>query len=375
VSHTGAARGKAGVSLSELFARARRDVDEGVLPSCQLAVARDGELVAWEGFGSVQGSRYTVFSITKGLVAAAVWLLVSEELLTFETHVADLVPEFAAHGKDAVTVDHLLLHTAGFPRAPMRPEEGADPAARLERFATWTLDWTPGTRTEYHPTSAHWVLAEVIERASGLDFRTFVNERICAALELDFLRLGFDELDQRPIVDVVITGEPAQMGTITRTDGQELTIPEIRPDILLRYNEPKVRAAGVPGSGAVGNAADVAMLFQAMIRNPDSLWKPDVLADATGTLRNSFPDPYTTAPANRSRGVVLAGDDGFAVMRSFGEGVSARAFASPGVGGQIAWADPATGVSFCYLTNGLDSDLVRAFRRSMKLSTLAAAAL
>jgi CubicO group peptidase (beta-lactamase class C family) len=372
VSHTGGARGKGAVSLSELIARARRDVDEGILPSCQVAVARNGELIAWEGFGSVQGSRYTIFSITKALVASAVWLLVSEELLTFDTRVSELVPEFAGHGKEAVTVDHLLLHTAGFPRAPMRPEDGADPMRRLERFASWHLDGPPGTRTEYHPTSAHWVLAEVIERASGLDFRAFVNERISAELGLDFLRLGFDELDQRPIVDVAIVGEPAQMGTIQRRDGEEMKIPEISPDILLRYNEPVVRAAGVPGAGAVGTAADVAMLFQAMMRNPDALWNAKVLADATGTVRNSFPDPYTTAPANRSRGLVLAGDDGLAAMRSFGEGASPNAFASPGVGGQTAWADPATGVSFCYLTNGIDSDLVRAFRRSMKLSTLAA---
>jgi CubicO group peptidase (beta-lactamase class C family) len=53
--------------------------------------------------------------------------------------------------------------------------------------------------------------------------------------------------------------------------------------------------------------------------------------------------------------------------------MSPRAFASPGVGGQTAWADPATGISFCYLTNGIDADLVRAFRRSLSLSTRAAA--
>jgi CubicO group peptidase (beta-lactamase class C family) len=50
-----------------------------------------------------------------------------------------------------------------------------------------------------------------------------------------------------------------------------------------------------------------------------------------------------------------------------------RAFASPGLGGQVAWADPESGVSFSYLTNGLDADLVRAFRRSISLSKLAAA--
>jgi CubicO group peptidase (beta-lactamase class C family) len=359
------------VNLEALLTRARRDVDDGSLPSCQLALAKDGELVMWETFGDVRAPRYTIFSTTKALIAGAIWLLVSEEALTYQTRVAELVPEFAEHGKDAVTVDHLLLHTAGFPNAPMKPEEGADPAARLERFRSWYLDWPPGTQTEYHATSAYWVLAEVIERASGLDFRTFVNERICAELELDFLRLGFDELDQRGVSDLVIVGEPAQMGSVDRADGEKLVLPEIRSDLLLRYNEPAVRRAGVPGAGAVGTAADVAMLFQAFMRNPRGLWNADVLADATLHVYNRFPDPYTTVSANRTRGLVAAGDDGFAVARSFGDGVSSRAFASPGVGGQTAWADPGTGVSFCYLTNGLDADLVRAFRRSAKLSKLA----
>ena len=361
------------MSLTDLLDRARRDVDAGIVPSCQLAVARRGELVAFEAFGTDPSPRYTIFSITKALVASAIWLLVSEDSVTYETPVAELVPEFAENGKDGVTVDHLLLHTAGFPRAPMRPQDGADPARRLERFRSWRLDWPPGTRTEYHPTSAHWVLAEVIERVSGLDHRAFVNERICAALSLDYLRLGFDELDQRSLADVVIVGEASQLGTVTRASGDELTIPEIRSDILLRFNEPRVRAAGVPGAGAVGTAADVAMFFQAMMRNADGLWKDDVLADATRVVRNRMTDPYTKVSANRSRGLVLAGDDGYATLRGFGEGTSPFAFASPGVGGQTAWADPATGISFCYLTNGIDADLVRAFRRSLSLSTRAAA--
>ena len=360
------------MSLADLLARARLEVDEGVVPSCQLAVARDGELVAWEAFGAAQGSRYTIFSITKALVASAVWLLVSEEALTYDTPVRDIVPGFESNGKGDVTVDQLLLHTAGFPRAPMQPEEGADPERRLERFRSWRCDWPPGTQTEYHPTSAHWVLADVIERVSGLDFRTFVNERICAELDLDYLRLGFDELDQRPIVDLVIVGEPAKMGVVERASGESFTVPEISPDILLRYNEPKVRAAGVPGAGAVGTAADVAMFFQALMRNGGGLWNAEVLADGTGVVRNTFTDPYTTVAASRSRGFVLAGDDGFAVLRGFGDGASPRAFASPGVGGQTAWADPATGISFCFLTNGLDADLVRAFRRGMSLSKRAA---
>ena len=352
------------MSLADLLARARRDVEEGLVPSCQLALARDGELIAFETFGEATNeSRYTIFSVTKALTASAVWLLVGDGKLGYEDRVADLIPEFDTNGKRPVTVDHLLLHTAGFARAPMRPEEGAVREGRLARFATWRLDCEPGTSTEYHPTAAHWVLAELIERVSGQDFRTFVTAAAGGSLTLG----------PGAALDVEIVGDPAEIGTVERGDGDTLVIPEIRDDLLLRYNEPAVRSAGVPGAGATGTAADVAYFFQALLHNPGTKWNPEVLADGTGVVRNAMPDPYTRVAANRTRGLVLAGDDGFESLRGFGPGVSPRAFASPGLGGQVAWADPESGLSFAYLTNGLDADLVRAFRRSISLSKLAAA--
>ena len=350
------------MDLADLMARARRDVDDGLVPSCQVAVARNGELVAFETFGdATPESRYTIFSVTKALVASAVWQLVGEGKLRYDDYVSAMVPEFATNGKDAVTLDHLLLHTAGFPRAPMRPEEGATREGRLARFATWKLDWEPGTATEYHTTSAHWVLAELIERASGRDFRAVVSE-------VTGLTLGGG--DPLP---VEIVGDETRIGTVQRAGGETFAIPEIRSDALMRFNEPAVREAGVPGAGAVGTAAEVALFFQALLHNTDGRWDPAVLADATGVVYNAMPDPYTRVSASRTRGVVLAGEDGFESLRGFGPGVSPRAFASPGLGGQTAWADPASGLSFCYLTNGLDADLVRAFRRGISLSKRAAA--
>lgn len=354
--------------VADLLERARRDVKEGRVPSCQLALARDGELVAFEAFGEASlQSRYVIFSVTKALVAAATWLLVGDREIGFNTNVADLVPGFGSNGKGAVTVDHLLLHTAGFPRAPMRPEEGADPERRRERFRTWRVDWEPGKQTAYHPTSAHWVLAEVIEQASGTDFRAFVNRMLGEGS----LRLGAPAGDP---LTVRIMGNAEELGNIRLASGEEFQVPEISDDLILRFNDPAVRNAGVPGAGATGNAAGVAMFFQKLLHNPDRRWDAAVLADGTGVVRNALPDPYTRVPANRTRGLVLAGDDGFEAFRGFGPGVSGRAFASPGLGGQIAWADPATGVSFCYLTNGIDADLVSAFRRSVSLSKHAAAA-
>lgn len=344
--------------FESLIARAQRDIDDGTIASCQMALARDGELVLFEALGAATtDDRYTIFSVTKALIAGAVWLLIGDGTLTWQTRAADLIPEFGSNGKDIVTVEHLVLHTAGFPRAPIRPDEGATREGRLRRFETWRLDWEPGTATAYHPTSAHWVLAELIERASGMDFREFVRARVLEPLGLSRISLGRDTGD---VLDVVAVPSEAPVAA------------ELSPAILERYNEPAVRAAGVPGAGGIARAAEVALLFQALLGN--ELWARDVLDDGTGVVRNTFIDPLRKVPANRTRGLVVAGDDGHAALRGFARTAGPRTFASPGVGGQIAWADPDTGVSFCYLTNGID-DLVRAHLRSVAISERAVAAL
>ena len=47
------------------------------------------------------------------------------------------------------------------------------------------------------------------------------------------------------------------------------------------------------------------------------------------------------------------------------------AFGHNGAGGQLAWADPATGLSLGYCTNGLDQHVVREPRRGTAISSLA----
>jgi CubicO group peptidase (beta-lactamase class C family) len=351
-------------AVSALLARARRDVDDGVLPSCQVALAVSGEVVVDETFGAPAEARYVTFSVTKAFVGGLAWALIGDGALSDRTRVADVVPEFASGGKHDVTVEHLLTHTAGFPRAPMRPEEGADRARRVERMAGWRLDWPPGSRTEYHATSAYWALVEVIDRVSSSDFRRLFAQRVAEPLQLPRLELAPTRLDD--IVPVVAVGAVDEGGA---TLGDH--VKETGEQFLLRFNEPEVLAAGVPGAGAVGRAADVALFYQALLATPEGVWDADVVADATAHVRNRLVDPLFKVPANRTLGLVVAGDDGHAVVRGFGRSVSSRSFGAQGVGGQIAWADPATGASFCYLTNGLDADVVASFTRSAKIAGLA----
>src|SRR5262245_51303917 len=149
--------------LEALFERAEREVRDGLLPSVQIAVARQGKIAAMRTFGRVthQGHEaaatnetlYVIFSATKAITSAAAWLLVETGELELERRVADYIPEFASNGKDVITVEQLFTHTCGFPYAPFRPLEWSDRNARLARFAQWRLNWAPGTRFEYHPTA------------------------------------------------------------------------------------------------------------------------------------------------------------------------------------------------------------------------------
>lgn len=352
-------------AVDALLSRARRDVDDGLLPSCQLAVALEGEVVAGATFGAADGSRYVTFSVTKAFSAGLAWLLIGDGALSDQTRVADVVPEFGDNDKRAVTIEHLLTHTAGFPRAPMRPEEGVDPVRRLERLASWRLDWEPGTQTEYHATSAYWALVEVAERIAGADFRQVFTDRIAEPLGLPGLSLGAPIDRQDDVVPVCAVGDPAGAA---ETLGDR--VKETGAAFLLRFNEPDVLAAGVPGAGAVASASDVALYYQSLLRPDDAIWPRDVVLDATGNVRNVLVDPLFNHPANRTLGLVVAGDD--PLMRGFGRSVGPRAFGAMGVGGQVAWADPDSGLSFCYLTNGLDADVVGSFQRSAKIAGLAA---
>ena len=104
--------------------------------------------------------------------------------------VAEIIPEFGTNGKDKMTVEQVLLHVGGFPNAPYPQDEWLDKSKRLERFAKWRLEWPVGSKFEYHPTSGFWVIAEIIERRTGKDFRQFVHERISTPLGLPELRVG-----------------------------------------------------------------------------------------------------------------------------------------------------------------------------------------
>jgi CubicO group peptidase (beta-lactamase class C family) len=253
----------------------------------------------------------------------------------------------------------------------MGPPDWYDRAARVRRMAAWRLNWEPGTRYEYHPTSAHWVLAEVIERVTGKDFRDAVEERVTRPAGLPRL-LGIPRDRQAGIRDLRLVGEHATADELEQVFGvRALPETEVTDDAVMQFNDPAVRELGVPGGGGCARAVDLALFYQHLLHDPNRIWDQAVRIDGTSRVRSSLPDPMGV-PANRSLGLILAGDDGNSHIRGLGRTVSPRAFGHNGAGGQIAWADPATGLSLGYVTDGYDRHEIRQPRRGTAISSLAA---
>jgi CubicO group peptidase (beta-lactamase class C family) len=371
--------------LEAVFDRAKRDVDDGTLPSAQVAIARHGKLAGMRTFGAaVQGgvgkpatdeTLYHVFSSTKAVVAAAVWLLFEAGQLRLDEKVAEIIPEFGTNGKDAIDVETLMLHAGGFPLAPFAAERWEDRDALLSAFSQWRLNWPVDSRYEYHATSMHWVLSEIILRRGGAPYKQFIRERITGPMGLDELYVGCPPEQQHRVADV---------GYVTPPVEPPGGWGEVTPTAILNFNKPRVRAAGVPGGGGVASAATMALFYQPLINggvtaSGKRIMKAETIDFATQVRARPHHidqslmliDPSLRVNTNRALAVVVAGDDGQAFMRGFGRTCSGRAFGHGGAGGQIAWGDPETGISVGYVTNGF-ADMIAMGRRVTAIGSLAA---
>lgn len=126
----------------------------------------------------------------------AAWQLMEEGKLTLEQNVVDFIPEFGTHGKEVVTIRQLVTFTAGFPGPADNlsdPDAFGTSAARCAEFAKWELAWEPGSKWEYHALSAHWVLMEIVERITGLDFRDYLRTKVLDPMGLCDFWVGVPE--------------------------------------------------------------------------------------------------------------------------------------------------------------------------------------
>lgn len=326
--------------LDLFLRRVRLEVEHGPLPSAQVAVARNGRLVAFETYGdATNDDRYILQSVGRTIVGAAVWKLLGEGVLTLDERVGDIIPEFATNGKEVVTIEQVLTHTAGFPFAPLGYPKMLDRSRRLEAMGKWRLDWEPGSRFQYHLTAAAWVIAELVERRTGISFDEYLRSEIVEPLGLGIiLPLPADQFDR------VLA---APVATDRTSDDQE-----VDPWGPWYLNNPEVLAGGEPSHSIVAGAADVALFFQALRHS--GLWADGIVDEATRPHRSEAAwgeRLYGGSDEITNMGLfcVVKGEFGNTFMPRTG---SERTFGNGGAPFQLAFMDPDAGTSFAFLTNG-----------------------
>ena len=219
-----------------------------------------------------------------------------------------------------------------------------------------------------------WVIAELIERISGLSYEDFIRTRIALPLGLQDLWVGMPDEHHNRVATISHSGEP-----LTAADYETLGLPappvtEVTPEAILNFNKSETRRVPVPGGGGIMSAAEIALFYQGLIGNTQTgtkLWRDETIDFATTPRTGDLIDFMTGQAVNRALGVVVSGDDK-RNYRGFGHTNSAKAFGHGGAGGQIAWVDPESGISFGYCTNGHDQNTIRQGRRSISISNRAA---
>lgn len=355
--------------VAAITARIQQDIDRGLafggLRAASFAIAHGNRILVERSFGAANAdSTFVMFSITKTLLDSALWLLFDEGLPE-QAPIDAFIPRFMGGQHPELTIAMVQTHLGGFAWAPLDAPAYFERAQRLRAFEQWLPKTPPGSRYEYHPLNGAWVLAEVIERVSGLDYRDFLRQRVLQPLGLTGAhRVGLG-----------VSGDEIAR-TLLPLDCSRGWVPDeaLRPAAPGGLGTPHGAAYGIPGAGGIANAGGIALLYQAFLHNPQRLWGDALLDDVRYRVRVDADDPMAR-PMLRSLSFVLAGEreHRYGERMFFGHAVSDRAFGHQGQGGQVAWADPVTGLSFCFLTDTIVFPPGGCFHpRAPELSSLAA---
>jgi CubicO group peptidase (beta-lactamase class C family) len=330
--------------LDHLDALIKTHIAEGRYAGAQIALARHGKLALFRTYGDArtEGARvpaandtlFLLFSQTKVLTSAALWTLVEEGKLSFMDRIADHLPEFAARGKAEITLQQVMTHQGGFPTSNITQAAWADHDIMRAQVCDFSLDWTPGTRLQYHGRAAHLVQAMVIEAVTGQDYRDVIRQRVIEPLGLGHdIYVGVPE-DQQPRCADTLGHEPQD-------------------------NTAAFRSAGLPHGGGFGTARGMAAFYHMLGHNGRlggvRLLSPRLMAYVARNHTGESPDLNMTGiPMHRGLGPHVRGESDR--IRGLGTIGAPSVFGHGGVGSSYSWADPTSGVSFAYLTNFVSPD-------------------
>jgi len=318
-------------------------VQEGIsrkkMPGCVVLVGHKGHIVYHEAFGHRQlvpetqpMLKDTVFdmaSLTKPIATSTcVMTLVEQNLVDLQAPVAKYIPEFAANGKQDITVQQLLVHSGGLiPDNSIKDYQGtvAESFEKIHALPTYV---EPGTKFVYTDVG-FIVLAELIERVTGKNVHEYSQQVL-------FEPLGMQETGYLP------PEERQQRAAVTQErDGKPMRG---------QVHDPRAFAlGGIAGhAGLFSTASDLTLYCQMMINGGSWNGKTILKLDTVALM---------TAPVEVSSGLRTLGWDMKSPYSSNrGDLFSDSAFGHGGFTGTSMWIDPEQQLFVIFLSNRVHPD-------------------
>jgi CubicO group peptidase (beta-lactamase class C family) len=290
------------------------------------------------------------FSVTKGVLAILAHRLIDAGLLDPTRPVAAYWPDFASEGKGAITVADVLTHRAGLPAVsgPVARGDLYDWEVMTGHLARSAPVVPPRAAPVYHNMTWGYLVGEILCRAAGIrPFEALLEAELTGPLGADF-RMGMDPADQ------------ARCAMMTQDDPEALFAAlERDPDSLFArsmrffgagedFNSPRWRGAAIGSGNGHATARGLAAIFGQTVWDGALLSPARQAALRVQTCASDGPDPILGIPIRYAEGLELSGPP------ALDFGPNPETPGHWGAGGAQAFADPATGIAFGYVTGRMD---------------------
>src|SRR5437899_4718521 len=350
-------------------------VDAGAERGLQVAAYRGPDLVvdAVAGVADPESGRpvtpdtpFYSYSVGKGATSTIIHILAQRGLFEYDTPVVALWPEFGAHGKQSVTVRHVLNHTAGVPGIPLDTtiEDLCNWDKMCAAIAEEELWWEPGTNVGYHAYTFGYIAGEIVRRTTGKKISQVLREDVAGPLGVaDEIYFGMPESEHYRLARLEAAPTAGPM-------------PEMPPDLPMfnaapmsafpnaaMGNRTDVLSADIPAGGKV-SARAIARMYAALLTGVDGvrLISPRRLREATAVSSSGI-DQVFGMPTTWGLGYSIGG---------LGPAQDSKAtFGVGGVGGSFACGDTANGIAFAVTKNRISQD----FNTATELSQIVKKAL
>lgn len=294
---------------------------------------------------------FLIYSGSKAITALVVHMLAERGALQLEDRVAEYIPQYAANGKADITIAHVLAHRAGVASMPQEAfdlDRVTDREFLMDTLSSARPFGKPGEFLAYHAVSGGFILAEVVERATGRDIQTVLADEIRSPLGFRWNAYGVRRPDIPKVACDYATGlpiPPPLSQLATRALGVSL-------DQIVEFSQDERFLTGVVPSANVVTTANELSRFYDVFRRGGEL--DGIRVMEAETVRRAITEQSRLEidltlgfPTRFGYGLML----GSAYLSLFGRDTQ-HAFGHLGFTNMLAWADPQRALSCAVMTNG-----------------------